>query len=185
MGIGMSPAKMLVAKVVSHRDLERETILALEEFAQFEFIDVQHQAHAVEVKRSREEEIVFVAHDRLSTIIESLGLEPKRGLGARVEVDDSVLKTSLDHVSKVLDAVEKEVIEIDQNTAAASLELERQKGTRDIALSLKPLGLDLSMIGETEYTFTTAGIIDSGRVSRLEWSLSELTEGAFVLKKYS
>jgi hypothetical protein len=32
MGIGMSPAKMLVAKVVSHRDLERETILALEEF---------------------------------------------------------------------------------------------------------------------------------------------------------
>ncbi|MHA2375241.1 MAG: V-type ATP synthase subunit I [Candidatus Thorarchaeota archaeon] len=178
----MSPAKMLVAKVVSHRDLERETILALEEFAQFEFIDVRHQAHAVEVKRSREEELVFVAHDRLSTIIESLGLEPKRGLGARVEVDDSVLKSSLDHVSKVLDAVEKEVIEIDQNTASASLELERQKGTRDIALSLKPLGLDLSMIGETEYTFTTAGIIDSGRVSRLEWSLSELTEGAFVLK---
>lgn len=173
---------MLVAKVVSHKDLERKLILALEEFGLFEPIDVRHQAGILEVKRTREEETVFAVSDRISNIIESLGLNPSRGIGIRTEVDDRELSDSLAHVSDVIQSVEAEVIDSDKEIAALSLELDRQKGIRDIALSLKPLGLDLGMIGATEYTFTTAGKIESGRLSKLEWSLNELTEGAYVFR---
>ncbi|MCK4566975.1 MAG: hypothetical protein KAU48_06670, partial [Candidatus Thorarchaeota archaeon] len=77
----MSPEKMIVAKVISHRDLERQVLLALEEFGAFEFLDVRRQAGLVDVKRTREEETVFTAMDRLEKIINSLDLDPRRSTG--------------------------------------------------------------------------------------------------------
>jgi len=178
----MSPSKMLVAKVVSHRDLERKMILALEEFSLFEPIDVRHQAGILEVKRTRDEETVFAASDRIQVILESLDIETSRGIGKRATVDDREISDSIDFVSKVIQSVEPEILETDKELAALSLELDRQKGIYDIALSLEPLGLNLEMIGTSEYTYTTAGRIESGRLSKLEWSLNEITEGAFVFR---
>jgi len=63
----------------------------------------------------------------------------------------------------------------------AKIELERQKGIRDVANSLRPLGIDPSLIGVTDFTFTTAGLVPSGRSDELEWSIQEVTEGAFTL----
>ncbi|MFX1369515.1 MAG: hypothetical protein ACFFAY_13035, partial [Promethearchaeota archaeon] len=182
MGLGLSPAKMLVARVVTHRDLERELILALERFARFEFIDVTQQAKLVDVKRSRDEETVFVAFDRINKIMDSLGLEPTRGLGKRIAVDDSKLAGSLEFISEVIRSVEPEVLELDSETAAAQLELEKQLAIRDVALSLEPLGLDPTALGATDYTFTTAGVVPRGRVGHLEWSIKEVTEDAYVMK---
>jgi len=182
MGLSMSPSKMLVAKVVTHNDMERQMILALEEFGLFEPIDVRHQAGILEGKRTRDEETVFAVSEKLSAVIESLDLNTSRGIGKRAEVEDSVITDSLAHVSEVIQAVESEVLETDKEIATYSLELERQKGIRDIALALEPLGLDLGMIGTTEYTYTTAGKIETGRLSKLEWSLNELTEDMFVFR---
>ena len=44
---------MIVAKVVSHKDFERQVLMSLEEFSLFEFIDVRRQAGIVDVKRKQ------------------------------------------------------------------------------------------------------------------------------------
>ncbi len=173
---------MLVAKVVSHIDLERKMILALEEFGLFEPIDVRHQAGLLDSKRTRDEETVFAVSDRIASVIESLNLDTSRGVGEKTSVSDRLLSDSLEQVSQVIQSVENEVLETDRELATLSQELERQKGLRDIALALKPLGLNLGMIGTTEYTYTTAGKIESGRLSKLEWSLNEVTEEAYVFR---
>jgi V/A-type H+-transporting ATPase subunit I len=173
---------MLVAKVVSHKDLERKMILALEEFGLFEPIDVRHQAGLLESTRTRDEETVFAVSERIAAVIESLDLDTSRGIGKRIQVDDRVLTDSLSRISEVIQSVESEVLETDKELATISQELERQRGIRDIALSLEPLGLDLGMIGTTEYTYTTAGKIESGRLSKLEWSLNEVTEETYVFR---
>ena len=177
----MSPEKMIVAKIVSHRDLERQVLLGIEEFGAFEFLDVRRQAGLVEVKKSREEETVFSTLDRLEKIVFSLDLEPNRSTGQVMEIDDSTLTHSLEIVSEVITSIETEVLEIDTDLMIARTELDRQRGISDVANSLKPLGVDPSLIGTTDYTFTTAGLVPSGRIGELEWSLQEVTEGAFTL----
>lgn len=172
---------MIVAKVVSHKDFERQVLMSLEEFALFEFIDVRRQAGIVDVKRTREEETAYSALERLTKILESLEIDPTRRTGIYTEVDDTTLENSLNLASEVISAVEEEVLEIDSKTTVARLEIERQRGISDVAVSLEPLGVDPSLIGTTEFTFTTAGIVPSGRESELEWSINEVTEGAFTV----
>ena len=74
-------------------------------------------------------------------------------------------------------------MEIDTEYAAAQLELDKQRAIRDVAMSLRPLGLDPSRLGATDYTFTTAGVVPTGRISQLEWSLKEVTEDAVAFKQ--
>ncbi|MFX1262544.1 MAG: V-type ATP synthase subunit I [Promethearchaeota archaeon] len=179
----LSPAEMIVARVVSHKDYEREVLLALQAFGRFEFIDVTQQAGIVDVKRSRDEETVFVALDRIMKVIDSLGLESSRRTGSRIEVDDRRITDSIAYVSEVIQSVEPELLEIDTEYAASKLELDKQRAIRDVALSLKPLGLDPSRLGATNFTFTTAGVVPTGRISQLEWSLKEVTEDAFAFKQ--
>ena len=177
----MSPEKMIVAKIVSHRDLERQVLLGIEEFGAFEFLDVRKQAGLIEVKRSRDEEAVFPVLDRLEKIVLSLDLDPNRSTGHILEIDDSILQKSLEIVTEVITSIETEVLEIDTDLMIAKTELERQRGISDVANSLKPLGIDPSLIGITDFTFTTAGLVPSGRISELKWSIQEVTEGAFTL----
>ena len=131
----MSPEKMIVAKIVSHRDLERKVLLAIDEFGDFEFIDVRRQAGLIDIKRTKDEEAVFVTSDRLDKLITSLGLNPHRRVGQVQEVDDSILITSLKIATDTLNAVENEVLEIDTNLIIAKTELERQRGIKDVANS--------------------------------------------------
>ncbi|TFG28016.1 hypothetical protein EU528_11870 [Candidatus Thorarchaeota archaeon] len=177
----MSPEKMIVAKIVSHRDFERQVLLGIEQFGAFEFMDVRRQAGLIEVKRNRDEETVFSVLDRLEKIVLSLDLNPTRSTGHVLEIDDSTLQKSLELVSEVITSIETEVLEIDTELMIAKTELDRQRGIRDVANSLKPLGVDPSLIGTTDYTFTTAGLVPSGRSGELKWSLQEVTEGAFTL----
>jgi V/A-type H+-transporting ATPase subunit I len=181
MGLQMSPRKMIVAKVVSHRDLERQVKQALEEFGLFEFIDVRRQAGIVDVKRSREEETVLVVKDRVVKILEILGIDASKRRGRAVEVDDASIEDSLQYVSSVIKAVESEVLDLESKIITAKAEMERQRGIRDVANSLTPLGVDPSLIRSTEFTYTTAGIVPSGRDDELEWSLREVTDGSFTL----
>jgi V/A-type H+-transporting ATPase subunit I len=177
----MSPVNMIVAKVVSHRDFERQVLMSIEAFSLFEFIDVRRQAGIVDVKRTRDEETVYSALDRLAKVLESLGLDSRKRTGVYTEVDDTTLENSLTLASEVISAVEAEVLDIDSKTTIARLEMERQRGIADVAVSLKPLGIDPSLIGTTDFTFTTAGIVPSGRESELEWSINEVTEGAYTV----
>ena len=177
----MSPKEMVVAKVVSHRDFERQVLQSLQEFSLFEFIDVRRQAGIVDVKRTREEENALSALERLSKILESLEIDPARRTGVFTEVNDTTLAATLNLASEVISAVEEEVLDVDSKLTIARLEMERQRGIADVAESLEPLGIDPSLIGTTEFTFTTAGIVPSGRESELKWSVGEVTEGAFTV----
>jgi V/A-type H+-transporting ATPase subunit I len=177
----MSPREMIVAKVVSHRDFERQVLMSLEKFSLFEFIDVRRQAGIVDVKRTRQEETVYSALERLAKVLESLQIDQAKRTGAYTDVDDSTLDNSLNIASEVISAVEEEVLDIDSKITIARLEMERQRGIADVVMSLKPLGVDPSFIGTTEFTFTTAGIIPSGRESELRWSINEVTDGAFTI----
>jgi V/A-type H+-transporting ATPase subunit I len=177
----MSPQKMIVAKVVSHRDFERQVLMSLEEFSLFEFIDVRRQAGIVDVKRTRDEETAYSALERLTKVLESLEVDYTKRTGVYTEVNDTTLEDSLTRAAEVISAVEEEVLDIDSKTTIARLEMERQRGIADVAVSLEPLGIDPSLIGTTEFTFTTAGIVPSGRESELEWSINEVTEGAFTV----
>lgn len=179
----ISPEKMIVAKVISHRDLERQVLLAIEEFGSFEFMDVRRQAGLVDVKKTREEETVFTALDRLEKLVVSLDLDPLRSVGQVLEVDDSSLAKSIEFATEVITSTENEVLELDTELIVAKTELERQKGIKDVANALTPLGVDPSYIGETNFTFTTAGLVPAGRSEELEWSLQEVTEGAFSISK--
>ncbi len=181
MRLQMSPEKMVVAKVISHKDFERQVLKSIEEFSLFEFIDVRRQAGIVDVKRTREEETVYVALERLTKVLESLEIDYTKRTGVYTEVYDTTLQNSLKFASEVISAVEAEVLDIDSKLTIARLEIERQRGIADVAMSLRPLGIDPSLIGTTEFTFTTAGIIPSGRESELEWSINEVTEGAFTV----
>ena len=173
---------MIVAKIVSHRDLERQVLLAIEDFGDFEFIDVRRQAGLIDVKRTNEEETVFATSDRLEKLVTSLGLKPHHRVEHPQEVDDSSLAGSLEIVTDVLKSVEGEVLELDTNLIVARTELDRQRGIKDVANSLKPLGIDPSLIGSTSFTFTTAGLVPAGRIEELEWSLQEVTEGAVSIR---
>ncbi|MFW9980951.1 MAG: V-type ATP synthase subunit I [Candidatus Thorarchaeota archaeon] len=177
----MSPQEMIVAKIVSHRDFERQVLMAIEDFSLFEFIDVRKQAGIVDIKRTRDEETVFSAHERLTRVLDSLNIDYTRKTGVFIDVDDSTLESSLNLAAEVISAVEEEVLDIDSKTTIAKLEMERQRGIADVARSLEPLGIDPSLIGTTEYTFTTAGLIPSGRESELKWSIGEVTDGAFSI----
>ena len=172
---------MIVAKVVSHRDLERRVLLALEKFGSFEFIDVRRQAGLIDVKRTRDEETVFSALDRVEKIVDTLGLSPEKRSGKLLEIDDSTLENTLNLASELIGAIESEALEIDTELVVARNELDRQHGIKAVASSLRPLGIDPSFIGSTEFTFTTAGLVPAGRHEELEWSLNEVTEGAFAL----
>ncbi len=178
----MSPQEMIVAKVVSHRDLERQVLMAIEDFSLFEFIDVRKQAGIVDIKRTRDEETVYSAHERLTRILESLDIDYSRKTGILINIDDTTLENSLNLASEVITAVEEEVLDIDSKSTVARLEMERQRGIADVARSLEPLGVDPSLIGTTEYTFTTAGFVPSGRESELVWSIGEVTDGAFSIR---
>jgi V/A-type H+-transporting ATPase subunit I len=178
----LSPEKMIVAKIVTHRDFERQVILALEEFGHFEFIDVRRQAGLSEVKRTRDEETVFAAFDRLEKVVDALGLLTDRRHGKVIEIDDTTIQSSISFASDVITAIESEVLEINTDLIIARTEMERQKGIVAIATSLTPLGVDPSLIGVTEFTFTTAGLVPSGRENELEWSINEVTGGAFSFK---
>ena len=177
----MSPREMIVAKVVSHRDFERQVLMSLEKFSLFEFIDVRRQAGIIDVKRTRQEETVYAALERLAKVLESLQIDQSKRTGVYTDVDDSTLDNSLNMASEVISAVEEEVLDIDSKVTIARLEMERQRGIADVVMSLKPLGVDPSFIGTTEFTFTTAGIIPSGRESELRWSINEVTDGAFTI----
>ncbi|MHA2353075.1 MAG: V-type ATPase 116kDa subunit family protein, partial [Candidatus Thorarchaeota archaeon] len=181
MGLRMSPEKMIVAKVVSHKDFERQVLMSLEEFSLFEFIDVRRQAGLIDVTRTRDEETVYSAFERLTKVLESLGMDSAKRTGVYTEVDDKILENSLNLASEVISAVEEEVLDIDSKITIARLERERQRGIADVAVSLEPLGIDPSLIGTTDFTFTTAGIVPSGRESELEWSIGEVTDGAFTI----
>lgn len=172
---------MVVAKVVSHKDFERQVLMSLEDFSLFEFIDVRRQAGLVDIKRTRDEETAYSALERLTKILELLGLNPAKRTGVYIDVDDTTLENSLTLASEVISAVEEEVLDIDSKITIARLEIERQRGVADVAMSLEPLGIDPSLIGTTEFTFTTAGIVPSGRESELEWSIGEVTDGAFTI----
>ena len=174
MGLNMSPVKMLVAKVATRIDLERQLIMSIEEFGLFEPIDIRQQVGFVEIKKSREEESVYVIMDQLNEMIGALGLNVNRSVGQRVPVDDGELSDSILHAREVVMAVRSEVLEIDKQIKLTKQELE-------VALSLKLLGVDLSEIGSTEYTYTTAGIIPTGSESKLKWSLKEITDNAVVI----
>ena len=173
---------MMIAKVVAHRDLEREVIVALEEFGLFEFIDVRHQIGVTELRRSRDEEAVFAGLDRCNSLVSFLKLDVQHHSGMMDDVNDINLSDSLEYVTTVIKSVEPEILEIEKSIATVRLELDRQRSIRDVAVSLAPLGLDLSRLGTTEYTFTTAGVVPANRVSQLEWSLNEVTEGAFAFR---
>ncbi|MHA2221017.1 MAG: V-type ATP synthase subunit I [Candidatus Thorarchaeota archaeon] len=177
----MSPKKMIVAKVVSHRENERKVLMALEDFSLFEFIDVRKQAGIVDIKRTRDEDTVFSAHERLSRLLETLDIDSTRKTGIFLDIDDLTLENSLSLASEVISAVEEEILDIDSKSTIARLEKDRQQGIADVARSLEPLGVDPSLIGSTEYTFTTAGLIPSGNESELEWSIGEVTDGAFSI----
>jgi len=163
MGLNMSPVKMLVAKVATRLDLERQLIVSLEEFSLFEPIDIRQQVGYIEIRKSREEESVFVILDQLTEMINSLGLNVSRHIGQRVPVDDGELSDSILHAREVVMAVRSEVLEIDKQITLTKQEL-------DVSLSLKLLGVDLSEIGSTDYTFTSAGLIPTSSVSKLKWS---------------
>jgi V/A-type H+-transporting ATPase subunit I len=178
----LSPAEMIVARVVSHKDYEREVLLALQAFGLFEFIDVTQHASIVDVKRSRDEETVFVALDRIMKMIDSLDLDSTRRAGPKIEIDDRKISDSIQYASEVIQSVEPELLEIDTEFAAAKFELDKQQAIRDVAISLKPLGIDPSRLGATDFTFSTAGVLPTGRVSQLEWSIREVTEDAFAFK---
>ena len=177
----ISPEKMIVAKIVSHRDLERQVLLAIEEFGVFEFMDVRRQAGLVDVKKTREEETVFTALDRMDKLVVSLDLDTLRSVGQVFEVDDASLAKSIEIATKIITSIESEVLELDTELMVTKTELDRQKGIMDVANSLRPLGVDPSYIGETNFTFTTAGLVPAGRSEELEWSLQEVTEGAFSI----
>ena len=182
MGISMSPAKMVVAKIVTHKDLEREVILSLEEFGLLEFIDVRQQIGIHEVAPAPGEEAALTLLDRLTTIATSLGLDTTRRTGHFTEVNERSLDDTLKQANDVLKGIEAEVLDISRDKAVAQLELQKQVNLRDVALSLEPLGISLDLIGITEFTYTVAGIVPATNLSKLEWSIKEVTDGSYAIR---
>lgn len=178
----MSPAKMVIAKIVAHKDLEREVILSLEEFGLFEFIDVRQQIGVVEHKPTPSEEAVLSLLERLNTLVTHLGLDTTKRIGSFVDIDDRTIDDVLKQANEVLKAIEAEALDIDRDVAVTRLELEQQKNVHDVALSLEPLGLSLDRITTTEFTYTVAGVISADNLSKLNWSIKEVTEGTFALR---
>ncbi|MEM2143279.1 MAG: V-type ATPase 116kDa subunit family protein [Candidatus Thorarchaeota archaeon] len=183
MRLSITPTGMLVAKIVSHRDYEREILRSLEEFGLFEFVDVRLQTGTTDVKKTPEEEMVYSLLGRVTSMITSLGLDTTRSMGPRVGVDDTRLNNVLTMVNDVIGIVEPQLLEIDKNIAVATLDLDRQHGLRDVAKSVGPLRLDLGLLGESEYTYTVAGVIGAEKVSKLEWAVREVSEGSYAIRR--
>ncbi|TXT54931.1 MAG: V-type ATP synthase subunit I [Candidatus Thorarchaeota archaeon] len=181
MGLQMSPAKMVVAKVISHKDKDRHVTLALENFGLFEFIDVRKKSHLATVERTREESTALAALERLERLADTFDIDLQRGSADRVSIDDTSISNAIEYASNVIKGVEPEVLEIDQKLVSLQMELERLMNIRDIAQYLEPLGLDPSYIGSTEFTYTTAGVISTSKFSELKWSLNEVTDGSYAV----
>ncbi len=182
MALSISPAPMAVARIVAHKDLEREVLLSIEEFGLFEFIDLRHQVGVLEVKKSSDEEAVVALHQRISNVVSALGLDTGRGTGHRIEFDESDLTNCLKMTNDVLKAVEGEVQDIDHELAVARMDLQAQRNILDVAVSLEPLSISVERLGESEHTFTQAGTIARDSVSKLEWTIREVTDGSFAMR---
>ncbi|MBD3407843.1 MAG: hypothetical protein GF411_17115 [Candidatus Lokiarchaeota archaeon] len=181
MGLQMSPTKMVVAKIISHKDKDRQMTLALEEFGLFEFIDVRKRSNLATVEKTRDESTAIAALERIERLASTFDIELDRGISKRASIDDSTLSSSIEYVSDVIRSVEPEVLEIDKDLVSLQMDLERYMNIRDVAQYLEPLGLDPGYIGTTEYTYTTAGVIKTSKFSELEWSLKEVTEDSFAV----
>jgi V/A-type H+-transporting ATPase subunit I len=174
MYMNISPVKMAVAKLATRRDLDRQLLLTLEEFGLFEPIDIRQQITIQEPKKTREEESVIILYGQLTEMINSLGLDVNCRTSQRIPITDGELADSLLHAREVVKAVRAEILDIDKEIKLTKQELE-------IALSLEILGVDLSEIGPTDYSFTIAGTISSNSLNKLQWNLREVTDGAVVM----
>ncbi|TFF84703.1 hypothetical protein EU524_00520, partial [Candidatus Thorarchaeota archaeon] len=129
-------------------------------------------AGIADVKRSREEETVFAAQDRILKVMGILGIDTDKRRGSRLEIEDTSIEDSLEFASEVIGAVEAQVLELESRLLMAK---------SDVARSLTLLGINPSLIRTTDFTYTTAGVIPSRNDNELNWSLREVTNGAFTL----
>ena len=175
----MSPAEMLIANVISRKGLDREVILALEDFGMFEFIDIARRD--TELEKSREEKTVYEAIDRIEAIVEYLDLDPRSMVGEPISIDESDIDELLEFVREVVHTIEPKIKQIDEKLEKAELELSQERIEQEEISALDQLGIDVDMLGEKEFTYTTVGTLSTHGVSQIRWNLQNLTDDAFLL----
>lgn len=177
----MSPGEMLVSKIVSRKELDREVILALEEFGNFEFIDLTQQAKVGEVEKSRQEKTVYAAIERVQSLVDNLGLNPETEKGSPIAIEEEDLDEIISYVEDVVHSVEPQLDSIEEKRDKIKVDLKRERNALRSASSLKILDIDVEMIGESEFTYTTVGIMPTSEIPEIRWNLQGLTGDTFSL----
>jgi len=177
----MSPGEMLVGKIVSRKELAREVILAVEEFGNFEFIDFTQQARIEEIEKSREEKTIYAAIERVESLVKALDLNPELEKETPIAINERNLDEIIAFVENVVHSIEPELDTIDDKMDKIRVDLKREQNALRSASSLRVLEIDVELIGESEFTYTTVGIIPTSEIPEIRWNLQGLTGDTFSL----
>ncbi|MEM3148066.1 MAG: V-type ATPase 116kDa subunit family protein, partial [Candidatus Jordarchaeales archaeon] len=180
------PLKQGMLKVVCHKDYERALIRCIHETGEVELIDIEEKGGASSVKLSDEEKEAIQLLGDVQKYVDYLGIEKYVPYIARLPdskkmaVDDEKLSSIISITRKTLEAVAPKIDALREELVKVNQELEQQRALLKIAETVKPLGIELTHIGEGRYVYAVAGTISEDKVSMIKWRVAEVTNGDYI-----
>ncbi len=179
------PARQGILKVICHRDYERSLIRCIHEFGEVELIDIEEKGSAAPPPTEEEKAAIQLLGD-IQRYVDYLELEQYVPYIARLPdskkmaVDDEKLSDVISMAEKTLEAAAPQIDKLREELMNATQELEQQRGLLKIAETVKPLGIEITQLGEGRYVYATTGTISTGKVDMVRWRVAEVTEGEYV-----
>ncbi|MBS7287984.1 MAG: hypothetical protein KIH01_04370 [Candidatus Freyarchaeota archaeon] len=180
------PVRQGILKVICHKDYERPIIRCIHELGEVELIDIEEKGGSSSVKLSEEEKEAIQLLGDIQRYVDYLGIEQYIPYIARlpdskkVAVDDEELSSVVAMARKTLEAVAPKVDSLREELVKVNQELEQQRALLKIAETVKPLGIELTHIGEGRYVYAVAGTMSEDKVSMLRWRVAEVTGGDYI-----
>jgi len=158
----------------------------IHELGEVELIDLEEKGGTASVKLSEEEKEAIQLLGDVQKYVDYLDIEKYVPYVARLPnskkmaVDDEKLSSVIKMAQKTLEAVAPKVDALREELTKVTQELEQQRALLKIAETVKPLGIEVTHIGEGRYVYAIAGTMSEDKVTMLKWRVAEVTEGDYL-----
>ena len=184
MVLNFTPAKMQLAKIVALKKRERDMLNVVFNFGGLHQVQVGPAIPADSQQLNEVQQEFNKTYDRLQKVKSILNFEEIVGKEKNfsvtdVEIDNSFEK-ALAYVNETLDHYEKEVIGLgDQQTSLSARDLELQS-LLNLDKIFRNLGITALDIEGGNQTYSVVGTVFSSTIKRLEFNLTERTDGSCI-----
>ncbi len=178
----LSPQKLVILKALVHKDYVRELGKAILEFGKIQPIDISHNDTRPAYLES-DTELIRRYLDRVNKLISILEIDLTKPLSIPVKViNDNSLESVIHEVDKMLQIFEDEALHLESKINEIKSEITKISNIIDITKQFTPLGINLSILGVSDYLYTVAGIVPTGKFESMEWNLKQIEEENIVIR---